>query len=105
MHWNNKQTIQVGGWWAWIVSWTFQVDFWNNTTNIYTQEVIVAETDIITNSKPVVQYYDSNSRDADESEFDKLDQEEQEEKRKELEKELEETLKGAEEIKKELKSL
>lgn len=68
-NWNNKQTIQVGGWWVWIVSWTFQVDFWNNTTNIYTKEVIVAETDITTNSKPVVQYYDSNSRDADESEF------------------------------------
>lgn len=69
-NWNNKQTIQVpwNGWWT-INSWTFNVDFWNNTTNIYTKEVIVAETDITTNSKPVVQYYDSNSRDADESEF------------------------------------
>lgn len=68
-NWINKQIIQTGGWGWWITSWTFQVDFWNNTTNIYTQEVIVPDTNITTNSKPVVQYYDSNSRDADESEF------------------------------------
>lgn len=53
----------------WITSWTFQVDFWNNTNNNYSIEVIVPETNILTNSKPAVQYYDPNSRDSDESEF------------------------------------
>lgn len=59
MPWTNKQTIIRNTWWwgGWITSWTFEVDFWNNTTNIYTQEVIVPEATITTNSKPVVQYY------------------------------------------------
>lgn len=69
-NWVNKQTIQVWGWGAWwITSWTFEVDFGNNTTNIYTQELFVPVGTITWSSKPVVQFYDTDWRDADESEF------------------------------------
>ena len=35
MNWVNKQVIQTW-WWGggWITSWTFNVDFWTNITNI-----------------------------------------------------------------------
>lgn len=62
-NWNNKQTIQIG-WWGWwtINSWTFNVDFWTNTTNLYQKSVIVSDTNIQTTSRPIISLYNSGWR-------------------------------------------
>lgn len=69
-NWNNKQTIQVGGWWGWTInSWTFNVDFWTNTTNLYQKSVTVSDTNIQTASRPIISLYNSGWREIDELEW------------------------------------
>jgi len=70
-NWNNKQTIQIGGWWGWwtINSWTFNVDFWTNTTNLYQKSLIVSDTNIQTTSRPIISLYNSGWREIDELEW------------------------------------
>ena len=67
----NKQIIQVGwGWWGWTISsWTFNVDFWTNTTNLYQKLVTVSDTNIQTASRPIISLYNSGWREIDELEW------------------------------------
>jgi hypothetical protein len=53
-NWNNKQTIQVGGWWE---GWGFiltevEVDFWSIPVN--TKKFTITDAEITTNSKIIV---------------------------------------------------
>ncbi len=70
MNWVNKQVIQTW-WWSggWITSWTFNVDFWTNITNLYQKTVVVSDTSITTTSRPIIQLYNSNWREIDELEW------------------------------------
>lgn len=69
-YWNNKQTNNIGVWWGWTInSWTFNVDFWTNTTNLYQKSVTVSDTNIQTASRPIISLYNSGWREIDELEW------------------------------------
>jgi hypothetical protein len=69
-NWVNKQTIQVGSGsgWGWN-SWSFTVDFGNNTTWIYYLTSTVTDVNVTPTSKPIISLYNAWSRDADEIEM------------------------------------
>jgi len=52
-----------------ITTWTFNADFWINTTNIFQKTVTVLNTNIKTASRPIVTLYNSGWRNIDELEF------------------------------------
>lgn len=70
----NKQVIQTWWWWGWatLLSWTFNCDFWNNTTNTYTKTITVTDANCTTTKKPIVTLYNADTRDADEIELVQL---------------------------------